>query len=217
MEELELKAERAKIRMYHRTLKCHILTTRFNAKTWAESDTYRKSKLGGKGCAYGVPKPIAMNIPVGIDAFVLEMNNDLNRIMGIGKIRNCVAQRNGRIHDRGNYNLYIYTGNQRIDRCEMTPEEENVMMALDILCFRGSTHIKRGQGMITFPVRFQFRCLKIINLTDFFVKMFQRREPTVPFQTLPPYGEESYSVLSFERKGVAGGGTKVPPCPAPRI
>lgn len=180
MEELELKAERAKIRMYHRTLKCHLLTTRFNAKTWSESDTYRKTKLDGKGCAYGVPKPIAMTIPVGIDAFVLEMNNDLNRIMGVGKIRNCVAQRNGRIHDRGNYNLYIYAGKQRIDREEMTTEEENVMMALDMLCFRGSTHIKRGQGMITFPVRFQFRCLKIVNLTDFFVNMFSRGEPRFP-------------------------------------
>ncbi len=175
MEELKLKAERAQISMYRRTLKCHLLTTRFNAKTWFENETYRRTKLGGNGCAYGVPKPIATAIPVGADAFVLEMNNDLNRIMGVGRIRNCIALQNGRIHERGNYNLYIYAGNQRIDRGEITADEELVMNALDNLCFRGCTHIKRGQGMITFPVRFQFRCSKVVNLTDFFVHMFQSR------------------------------------------
>jgi hypothetical protein len=169
-----LVIERAQIRAFQRTMKCHVLTTRFNAKTWAENETYRRTKLGGKGCAYGVPKPIAMTIPIGTDTFVLEMNNDLNRIMGVGKTHNCISRRNGSIHSRGNYNLYIYAGKQRVDRSEMTEEEDRVMRALDILCFRGSTHIKRGQGMITFPLKFQFRCLKIVNFAEFFATMFRR-------------------------------------------
>ena len=181
--EQALAVERRQIRTFRRAMKCHVLTTRFSAKTWAENETYRVKKLDGKGCAYGVPKPIALAIPVGTDAFVLEMNNDTNRIMGVGKMRNCIARRNGGIHDRGNYNLYIYAGKHRVDRAEMTAEEDRVMRALDVLCFRGSTHIKRGQGMITFPVRFQFRCLKIVNFAEFFTNMFARaydlKEPDV--------------------------------------
>ena len=174
-----MEPERVSIRKYRIQIKNHILTTRFNNKTWIENENYRKTKMEG-GCAYGVPKMIATTIPVGSDAFVLEMNNDLNKIMGIGKVRNSIARQNSRIHERGDYNFYIYAGTQRIDRSEMSSEEERVIRALDILCFRGSSHIKRGQGMLTFPLRIQYRCLKIINLTEFFAEMFRGRGTAVP-------------------------------------
>ena len=53
------------------------------------------------------------------------------------------------VYQNSNYNRYVYV-KHRIDRCEMTKEENTIMQALDILCFTGNTHMKRGQGLDNF-------------------------------------------------------------------
>ena len=57
----------------------------------------------------------------------------------------------------------------------MTQEEDTIMKALDILCFKGNTHMKRGHGLKLFPIEMLFKCLKVIDIVDFINTMFKKR------------------------------------------
>jgi hypothetical protein len=164
---------------YKNSVRNFIVTTRFNDSTWSENDEYRKehTKIG---CIY--PTPELNNAKIISDAilFVLEMNNDKNRIMGIGMVRNRAIVKKHRVYANENYNRYAYLGRIRIDRSEMTAEEERIMKVFDVLCFTGSRHMKRLQGIKAFPIDMLYRCSKIMDLIDFISKMFKRRlEPNI--------------------------------------
>jgi hypothetical protein len=108
--------------------------------------------------------------------FVLEMNNDTNQIMGIGMVRNHPTQNKYNVYQNDNFNRYVYTGKYRIDRESMTEEEEIILRAFDILCFRGNQHMKRGQGLTAFPVESLCRCAyNKMDLVDFITNMFKTR------------------------------------------
>ena len=103
------------------------------------------------------------------------MNNDSNRIMGIGMVRNRAVVNRYIVYMEGNYNRFNFIGKNRIDRSEMTEKEEEVMKAFDILCFTGNKHMKRGQGLKSFPIEMLFNCSKKLDLVDFIREMFKRR------------------------------------------
>ena len=65
----------------------YLTATRFTNDTWKQNCDYRK-KRNIQGCIYGVPKRNGALIPVNGTMFVYEMNNERNRIMGIGLIKN---------------------------------------------------------------------------------------------------------------------------------
>ena len=67
-----------------------------------------------------LPKKIPVKPP--------EMNNDTNRILGIGLIHNRTVHKTW-IYEDGNYNRNTYIGKRRIDRSEMTEEEEKIMQS----------------------------------------------------------------------------------------
>jgi|LauGreSuBDMM15SN_2_FD.fasta_scaffold126103_1 hypothetical protein len=131
----------------------YVACSRFNNNTWKENRDFcmdTKVKI-----AYCSPVPISIKVPPDDFIGVLEMNNDTNRIIGIGFIRNKTYPKTW-IYDNGNYNSNTYIGKRRIDRSEMTPEEEKIMEILDGYCFKGNGHLKRGQGITLFPVRYLF-------------------------------------------------------------
>ena len=85
--------------------------------------------------------------------FVLEMHNDKNKIQGIGLIKNKnVIGSYHKIYSDGNYNRYTYKSKFRIDRHELTADEKKTIRILDILLFKGSRHLKRGQGIKVVPL-----------------------------------------------------------------
>jgi hypothetical protein len=107
--------------------------TRFNNKTWQEyqqwmtthQQSYEQTYHRPLKCIYGCPREIShKKIPPQAEIIVIEMNNDENRIMGIGKIENKTASETYRskkqssvatvkfnlFSDR-NYTRYIYIGN----------------------------------------------------------------------------------------------------------
>jgi hypothetical protein len=154
-------------------MKKFIVTSRFNNNTWKENQIFRDKIQFG--CIYCAPDMITTKIPTDSVVFVLEMNNDTNKIMGIGMVRNHPVCGKYCVYSNGNYNRFVYSGKYRIDRNEMTEEEDKIMQAFDILCFKGNTHMKRGQGLKSFPVDMLFRCKKVIDLVDFVSQMFKER------------------------------------------
>ena len=160
---------------YHTNMKYVLTTTRFNNTTWAENVKYRE-KYPQLGCIYPTPEENSSKMAENAPLFVLEMNNDANKIMGIGMVRNHVITKKYRVYSNENYNRHAYIGRRRIDRAQMSEEEERIMKVFDILCFTGSRHMKRLRGLKIFPVDMLYNCSKIMDLVKFIVQMFKQRE-----------------------------------------
>jgi len=168
------KLQRARVREYKKQFKHFLLTSRFNNKTWSENKTFKETH-SGIGCIYCCPDPVSESIPYESVMFILEMNNETNTIMGIGMVRNHPLIKRHRVYEESNYNRYVFIGKTRIDRGDMNAEEERIMKVFDILCFTGTKHMKRGQGLKSFPVDMLYRCSKKMDLVMFIVEMFKRR------------------------------------------
>lgn len=113
----------------------HLACTRFNNKTWQEyqdwmsvnQQSYEQIYKRPLKCIYGVPREISQKkTPPEAQILVIEMNNDENRIMGIGQIQNKTASEAYRSKNQSsvattnvkfnlfsdrNYTRYIYIGN----------------------------------------------------------------------------------------------------------
>jgi hypothetical protein len=170
----EKKIHQIKLQEYKNQFRNYLLTSRFNDNTWDQNQEYRATHRQ-VGCIYCSPDPISINIPNDSIMFILEMNNDTNQIMGIGLVRNHPILNKHHVYDNGNYNRYVYVGKTRIDREDMTEEEEQVMRIFDILCFTGNRHMKRGQGLKSFPADMLYKCSKKIDLVKFISEMFKTR------------------------------------------
>lgn len=170
----EEKQYRKQVKDYRNTLKQFILTSRFNTLTWEENRHFvgRNMKIG---CIYCAPSPLSSLIPLDTTLFILEMNNDVNKIMGIGLVNNHPRVQKYSVYQHGNYNRYSYIGKHRIDRIDMDEEEEKVMRVFDILCFTGNTHMKRGQGLKQFPIEMLYKTFPLIDLVVFIRDMFKKR------------------------------------------
>ena len=131
----------------------YVGSSRFTDDTWKENRDFC-DHCNGKA-TYCCPTPISTKIPADVLIAVLEMNNTTNRIMGIGLIRNKTYPKTW-VYEDGNYNRNMYIGKRRIDRSEMTEAEEKTMEILDNYCFKGNGHLKRGQGITSFPLKYLF-------------------------------------------------------------
>jgi hypothetical protein len=152
----------------------NLITSRFSNSTWDENRKFisKKQKLG---CVYCAPSMMSVKIALDSTLFVLEMNNDINEIMGIGKVKNHPKIRKYSVYMNQNYNRYVFTGKNRIDRADMDDEEEEIMRAFDILCFKGNYHMKRGHGLLAFPPVLLYRIMPVIDLVQFVYNMFDKR------------------------------------------
>jgi hypothetical protein len=127
----------------------YIGTTRFNNFTYKENMEWRE-KHKWTGCIYGCNKKMPLNVPHLAIVYVIEMNNDENKIMGIGAIRNyinldhkvCIYKSDT------NYNRYIYNSGIRKDRVDIN---KHLLLALELVVFKGYGHFKRGQGISIIP------------------------------------------------------------------
>jgi len=170
----EQRLHRKLVEDYKKRAKKFILTSRFTDATWRENINFR-TKYKNIGCVYCCPDPISNQIPLESVNFVLEMNNDTNKIMGIGFIKNKPSTKHYFVYDNDNYNRYSYIGSHRIDRTEMTEEEDRIMQVFDILCFYGNTHMKRAQGLKAFPMDMLYKMSQKLDLVKFINQMFKAR------------------------------------------
>lgn len=173
-----------------------ICTTRFNTETLQQNCAWRRrhQKLGE--CVYGSPIPMKHAIRENAWMIVLEMQNDANKIAGIGIVKNSpnlpnvpvphnskdkgggVSTLKPAVYSCGNYNRFIYQGAYRIDllsnEIELTREEQLVIKILELALFYGPNHSKRGKGICELPKHvaslYDFKeCLK--QLVQRFIKI----------------------------------------------
>ena len=125
------------------------MVTRFNNNTWIENMRWREIN-NWKGCIYNCPTCLKHDIPINAELYIIEMNNEENRIEGIGKIKNKIfLDRKYKIYTDNNYNRYTYKGTKRIDREDIIEKEK--LEKIERLLFKGKTHLKRGQGISKVP------------------------------------------------------------------
>jgi hypothetical protein len=128
-----------------------LMITRFNNKTWEELEKYKKEN-DITGPLYGVPRRVAPTITLKDRLYVLEMNNDTNKIMGIGLIRNFIKMDTTHsIYSDQNFNRFSYQGKRRIDKDDFTREEQDIIEKMEEKVFKGKGHLKRGQGIQKVP------------------------------------------------------------------
>ena len=157
-----------------------ILVSIFNTNTLVENRTFVEKNKHRIQCIYCSPVEISKKIPHDIPLTILEMNNTTNQIVGIGLVMNRPKTQEYNVYGDGNYNRFQFLGKKRIDRKDMNDEEERIMKIFDNLCFTGTRHLKRGQGLKSFPVEMLYKA-KIgtgFDLVKFIYEMFKRRIET---------------------------------------
>ena len=156
----------------------YIGTTRFNNTTWQELIKYKESEKI-KGCIYGFPLRLTHHIPVKGHIFILEMNNEENKIMGVGIIENWIDTRKyRRIYRERNYNRYIYRGCAYMSRDEMIQlGGVDKVNFIDYMLFKGYDHLKRGQSVteVSFIKKHSFKERFSENMVDYLLSIFQNK------------------------------------------
>lgn len=130
----------------------YVVAARFSTKTWEEQCAYYKKK-NITGCVYGSPQPMAKAIEYLAPVFVLEMNLSTKRIMGVGLVTNDCIVGTHHIYSDTQYNVCAYVGKYRVDRDEMTPEEDAIMAVFDDELFWKSHVWRSSNGLRHIPKR----------------------------------------------------------------
>ena len=125
----------------------YIAATRFNNSTYEENMIYRKKR--GSPVIYGTNIRIRNIYPIGALLFVVEMNNELNQIMGIGLVRNqqVISEKLIRIYSNNDYNRYIYGGDYWLSRESIETIDPEIVYMFDLILFKGKSHLKRVSGI----------------------------------------------------------------------
>lgn len=130
----------------------HIACTRFTNTTYYENTEYRKNN--GEVAIYGATLKIRNTYSPGALIFVAEMNNELNRIEGIGLIRNnIVSDKRHKIYTNGDYNRYIYRGNYWLSREQLARLDADILEILDTVLFKGKSNLKNRIGITVLSER----------------------------------------------------------------
>jgi len=124
-----------------------LAVTHFNNRTYNEIDRWRKNNEYN-GCVYNCPVRIKESIPINSKIYVIEMNNETNKVIGIGLIKNRIYPKQNKIYSDNNYNRYTYLGKKWIDYSLIDTE---TLECLEERLFKGKKHLKRSQGIAQVP------------------------------------------------------------------
>jgi hypothetical protein len=124
-----------------------LAVTHFNNLTYSENRRWCKNKEY-EGCIYNCPVRIKESIPINSKIYVIEMNNETNKVIGIGLIKNRIYPKQNKIYSDNNYNRYTYLGKKWIDYSLIDTE---TLECLEERLFKGKRHLKRSQGIAQVP------------------------------------------------------------------
>jgi hypothetical protein len=123
----------------------NLVSTRFNNDTWRENKHNRMKR--GLICFYAAPRTMTEKILPNSIVFVIEMNNSINKIEGIGLILNKPDyDKYYKMYTEENYNRYFYFGKYYINREQLIKYDSSLADIFDFILFKGKTHLKRGTG-----------------------------------------------------------------------
>jgi len=171
---IQEKEDRHRVRDFKKSIKTWVMTSRFNTITKNQNEIYRNTHWKS-GCIYCTPVLINHNIPQGAKIIVLEMDNDKNEIFAIGLLTNKPFTSKFSVYNDNNYNRFNYVGKYRIQREECTEKECETLKILDLLCFKGNQHMKRGHGITAFPAKVLWKLTPQLNITEFLENLFNSR------------------------------------------
>lgn len=124
----------------------HLACTRFNNSTYEENKTYRVNN--NEQAIYGSTLKIREIYSINSLIFVAEMNNDTNKIEGIGLIRNAlVHNKKHKIYENNEYNRYIYRGDYWLSRTQIEDFDKEILTIFDTILFKGKSHLKCRTGI----------------------------------------------------------------------
>lgn len=124
----------------------HLACTRFTNSTYDENMKYREKTM--EPVIYGTTLQIRKSYSIGTLLFVAEMNNDINKIEGIGLIKNLlVCNKRHKIYENNEYNRYIYSGKYWLNRSQIIDFDIEIVEILDNILFKGRSHLKRRTGI----------------------------------------------------------------------
>jgi hypothetical protein len=124
----------------------YLACTRFNNATYAENTNYRNKN--NEIAIYGTTLKIRNIYNVGTLIFIVEMNNEQNKIEGIGLIKNLlVYDKRHKIYDNDEYNRYIYKGKYWLSRSQINNVNEKIIEIFENILFKGKSHLKCRMGI----------------------------------------------------------------------
>ena len=173
----------------------HIACTRFNNSTYKENIEYRQKNK--EDVIYGSAFKIRDIYSPGCLIFVAEMNNETNKIEGIGLIRNLlVSDKRHKIYENSDYNRYIYRGKYWINRIQLDNLDIEIGQILDNILFKGKSHLKFRTGITIITDKlfthwdYELRTLKNkikYSFLDYFNSMceLEEKEESEVFEIIP--------------------------------
>lgn len=178
---------------FKKNLKTFMYTTRFNSETWNTNVTFRQKKR--YPCVYFTPTPLPDSVPDKAILIVLEMNNEINQLMGAGIVRNIPKYRKHNVYENQGYNANCFIGCHHIKReniVQYSEELKQLWETLETFCFKGKTHLKRGRGLTAFPIATLHNCKDHLDIQSQIVQMFK--------DLIPPETTETTSKLKQNKK-----------------
>ena len=136
-----------------------LAVTHFNNSTFLENERWRETN-NYCGCIYNSPVSIKETIMLFSKIYVIEMNNETNKIIGIGLIKNKIIPKHHKIYSDNNYNRYTYYGKKRINAWDF---DDKVLYELEQRLFKGKNHLKRSQGIVEVPFDVREKYFSYIN------------------------------------------------------
>ena len=176
-----------------------VLTTRFSSLTYKENNLYREGIMKEKSmtniCIYGTKSRISYEIHGDNKLlFVLEMNNTINKIMGIGIVKTVLDKNQDRkVYSDERLNKCIYSSVYFVPLLRQVHDEKSyylddgkfkkwsydyvedihpdfiayVQDVLEPMCFKGKSHLKRGESFTRFPMKFMDTHMFVMLLSLF--------------------------------------------------
>lgn len=155
----------------------HLACTRFNNETYDENLRYRTKN--NEKVIYGSTLKIREIYPLGMLLFIAEMNNEKNKVEGIGLIKNTlVHDRRHKIYENSEYNRYIYKGNYWLSREDINKFNPEILEILDTILFKGKSHLKCRIGITVITeklfVHWDYELRNLKNMVkDLFIHYFK--------------------------------------------
>lgn len=124
----------------------YIACTRFNNTTYEENIDYRNKH--NETVIYGSSFKIRDIYSPGSLIFVAEMNNQTNKIEGIGLIRNyLLADKRYKLYANNEYNRYVYRGSYWMSRAQIELMDAEIVEIFENILFKGKSHLKNRTGI----------------------------------------------------------------------